>query len=252
MTRHLKHIVGISLLFVVACVLTSVLLSTRQAASAGSQSQGEALARKSDCLSCHAVDHKVVGPAFISVAKRYAGQPGALDKLVAKVRSGGSGNWGSVAMTPHPNVSTSDLRAMVTWVLSLKGSTKKVSSATTPGKKYTYTLSGGKKVSLDFPVFKTGQEVTHPIFSGWERFDSYCFRCHGEDAVAGELAPDLRMSLQGGMTKDQFISTALAGRKGKGMPSWAGFFSQAELVEVYQYVKARSVGLVAAGRPAGQ
>ncbi|MBC5805317.1 MAG: c-type cytochrome [Candidatus Eremiobacter antarcticus] len=248
----MRHILGISLLFVVACLLTSLLVSTRQAASAGSQSRGEALARKSDCLSCHAVDRKVVGPAFVSVAKRYAGKPGALDKLVAKVRNGGAGNWGSVAMTPHPNVPTSDLRAMVTWVLSLKASSKKVSSSIAPGKTYTYTLSGGKKVSLDFPVFKTGQEVTHPIFSGWERFDSYCFRCHGTDAVGGELAPDLRMSLQGGLTKDQFISTALAGRPGKGMPSWAGFFSQAELMEVYQYVKARSVGLVAAGRPAGQ
>ena len=137
----------------------------------------------------------------------------------------------------------------VQWVLSQRGPTKSSSSSL---KTYTYTPDNGKKVTLDFLAFTTDHHVTQAIFSGWERFDSYCFRCHGEDAVGGELAPGLRESLQNGMTKRQFIATAMAGRPGKGMPSWAGFFSQAEILEVYEYVKARSVGLVQAGRPDGQ
>ncbi|MDQ6766883.1 MAG: c-type cytochrome [Candidatus Eremiobacteraeota bacterium] len=232
--------------------MTSLLLWVRDGAQAAAVPRGETLVRNSDCLSCHAVDHKVVGPAFVSVAKRYAGQKDAASKLVAKVRSGGSGNWGSVAMTPHSNISTADLTCMVTWVLSLRGSkTPKPATSSAAAKTYSYTLNG-KKVVLDFPVFISDHVVTRSVFSGYQLFDAYCFRCHGPDAVGGELAPDLRVSLQQGLTHDQFISTALAGRPGKGMPSWAGFFSRAQLEDIYRYVKARSTGLVATGRPAGE
>lgn len=240
-----------------ALVMTSLTVRARDGAQTAAMSRGEALVRSNDCLACHAVDHKVVGPAFVSVAKRYAGQKNALQKLVAKVRSGGSGNWGSVAMTPHTNISTADLTSMVQWVLSLSGSktTKPVTPSAPPKssapKTYSYTVNG-KKVVLDFPVFVSDHVVTHSVFGGWQQFDAYCFRCHGPDAVGGEYAPDLRMSLQQGMTHEEFISTALAGRPGKGMPSWAGFFSRAQLEDIYRYVKARSAGLVAAGRPAGQ
>jgi cytochrome c len=233
--------------------LTWAGLLAHRAAGADSTARGEALVKSSDCLSCHAIDHKVVGPAFQSVAQRYAGQPGIVPKLVEKVRKGGSGNWGSVAMTPHPNLSTADLTAMVEWVLSLRpaASAKKAPAARPPPKTYTYTVNG-RRITLDFPVFTTDHHVTAAIFSGWERFDSYCYRCHGEDAIGVELAPDLRESLRGGMTREQFIATAMAGRPGKGMPSWAGFFSPTEILEVYEYVKARSVGLVAPGRPGGE
>ncbi len=60
-----------------------------------------------DCLACHAVDHKVVGPAWKDVSAKYKGQAGARDQLVAKVIKGGNGNWnkvtGGVAMTAHPS-----------------------------------------------------------------------------------------------------------------------------------------------------
>lgn len=60
-----------------------------------------------DCLACHAVDHKVVGPAWKDVAAKYKGQAGAKDQLVEKVIKGGNGNWnkvtGGVAMTAHPS-----------------------------------------------------------------------------------------------------------------------------------------------------
>jgi cytochrome c len=60
-----------------------------------------------DCLACHSVDHKVVGPAWKDVAAKYKGQAGAHDMLVAKVIKGGNGNWnkvtGGISMAPHPS-----------------------------------------------------------------------------------------------------------------------------------------------------
>ncbi len=72
----------------------------------------------SDCFTCHAVDHKVIGPAYRDVAKRYRNTPGIVNKLVAKVKNGGSGNWGAVPMAGHPQLSDAQIRAMVKWVLA--------------------------------------------------------------------------------------------------------------------------------------
>ena len=79
-----------------------------------------ALAQKSNCLSCHAVDHKVVGPAYKDVAKKYAGDKGAEAKLIAKVKAGGSGVWGPIPMPPNSQVSDADIKTLVKWVLSQK------------------------------------------------------------------------------------------------------------------------------------
>ncbi|MBV8678873.1 MAG: c-type cytochrome [Aquitalea sp.] len=78
------------------------------------------LAQKNNCLSCHAVDHKVVGPAYKDVAKKYAGDKGAEAKLIAKVKAGGSGVWGPVPMPPNSQVSDADIKTLVKWVLSQK------------------------------------------------------------------------------------------------------------------------------------
>jgi cytochrome c len=80
-------------------------------------------------------------------------------------------------------------------------------------------------------------------------FDSYCYRCHGQDATGSELAPDLRNSLKMGMNEQQFLSIAMAGRTEKGMPSWAGFLSEDDIKHIYEYVKGRSLDLVPVGRP---
>ena len=65
--------------------------------------------------------HKVVGPAYDEVAKRYAGKGSAeVDKLAEKVIKGGSGNWGTVPMTPHPALSADSAKEMVRYILSLK------------------------------------------------------------------------------------------------------------------------------------
>ncbi|PXX46178.1 MULTISPECIES: c-type cytochrome [Aquitalea] len=79
-----------------------------------------ALAQKNNCLSCHAVDHKVVGPAYKDVAKKYAGDKGAEAKLIAKVKAGGSGVWGPIPMPPNSQVSDADIKTLVKWVLSQK------------------------------------------------------------------------------------------------------------------------------------
>ncbi|MBI3145630.1 MAG: c-type cytochrome [Pseudogulbenkiania sp.] len=78
------------------------------------------LAQKYNCLACHSVDKKVVGPSYKDVAKKYAGDKGAEAKLVAKVKAGGSGVWGAVPMPPNPQVSDADLKTLVKWILSQK------------------------------------------------------------------------------------------------------------------------------------
>ena len=77
------------------------------------------LAQKNNCLSCHSVDKKVVGPAYKDVAKKYKGQAGAEAKLVAKVKAGGSGVWGPVPMPPNTQVKDADVKTLVKWILSL-------------------------------------------------------------------------------------------------------------------------------------
>ena len=78
------------------------------------------LAKSKNCMACHAVGNKVVGPAFKEVAAKYAGQAGAEDKLVQKVLKGGSGSWGAVPMPANNQVSEAEAHTLVKWVLSLK------------------------------------------------------------------------------------------------------------------------------------
>lgn len=78
---------------------------------------GMALAGKYNCLACHAVDHKIVGPAYKDVAAKYKGDKGAAARLMAKVKAGGSGVWGQIPM-PAQQVSDADLKVIVDWVLS--------------------------------------------------------------------------------------------------------------------------------------
>lgn len=80
----------------------------------------QALAQSKNCMACHAVDKKVVGPAFKDVAAKYAGQKDAADKLAAKVIKGGGGVWGPVPMPANPQVSDAEAKKLVAWVLSQK------------------------------------------------------------------------------------------------------------------------------------
>jgi cytochrome c len=80
----------------------------------------EELAKKHACLACHAVDKKLVGPAYKDVAAKYRGDAGAEAKLVDKVKKGSQGTWGQVPMPPNSNVPDADVRALVKWILSQK------------------------------------------------------------------------------------------------------------------------------------
>jgi len=76
-----------------------------------------------DCKACHAIDHKLVGPAWQDVANKYKGDAKAEAMLMQKVKKGGKGNWdkvtGGVAMPPHPNISDADLKKVLDFELSL-------------------------------------------------------------------------------------------------------------------------------------
>jgi len=94
--------------------LISAALATTSIAAAN-----EELAGKSNCLACHTVDKKVLGPAFKDIAAKYKDDATAAEMLVDKVKSGGTGNWGQVPMPPNPMLSDEDAKTLVDWVLSL-------------------------------------------------------------------------------------------------------------------------------------
>jgi cytochrome c len=79
-----------------------------------------ALATAKNCMACHAVDKKLVGPAYKDVAAKYAGQKDAVDKLSAKILKGGSGVWGPVPMPANAQVSDAEAKKLAAWVLTLK------------------------------------------------------------------------------------------------------------------------------------
>ena len=79
-----------------------------------------ALAKQKNCLACHAVDAKIVGPSYKSVAEKYAGQPGAEQMLVNAVLHGHVGTWGQVPMPANTDVTPAQAKQLVEWILSLK------------------------------------------------------------------------------------------------------------------------------------
>jgi cytochrome c len=97
----------------IAVALTVSLLALSAHAS-------ESLARKNDCLGCHAVATKLVGPAYKDVAAKYAGQADAQANLVLSIRNGSVGKWGDLPMPAHPKLSDADARKLAAWVLKAK------------------------------------------------------------------------------------------------------------------------------------
>lgn len=88
-------------------------------AAAAPANDMQALAQSKGCLACHSVDNKIVGPAYKDVAAKYAGDAGAADMLIAKVKNGGAGTWGDIPMPPNVAVSDEDISTLVHWILSL-------------------------------------------------------------------------------------------------------------------------------------
>ncbi len=101
-------------------MMVGMLAATAFASQAAMADAGLDLAKAKNCLACHAVATKVVGPAYKDVAAKYAGQKDAEAKLAAKVMKGGSGVWGAVPMPANPQVTEAEAKTLVKWVLSQK------------------------------------------------------------------------------------------------------------------------------------
>ena len=95
------------------CMMLSAMVSTGAMANAD-------LAKAKNCMACHAVANKVLGPAYKDVAAKYTGQKDAEDKLVSKVLKGGSGAWGAIPMPANPQVSEAEARTLVKWIMAQK------------------------------------------------------------------------------------------------------------------------------------
>ena len=80
----------------------------------------QALATSKNCMACHAVDKKLVGPSYKDVAAKYAGQKDAVEKLAVKIIKGGSGVWGPIPMPPNAQVNEADAKKLATWVMTQK------------------------------------------------------------------------------------------------------------------------------------
>ena len=99
----------------------SLMLFTVLSALASSSAMATAdLAKAKNCMACHAVANKLVGPAYKDVAAKYAGQKDAENKLVTKVLKGGAGAWGAVPMPANPQVSEAEARTLVKWIMTQK------------------------------------------------------------------------------------------------------------------------------------
>lgn len=89
---------------------------------------GKALIAKSDCLACHKIDTKLVGPAYTAVAEKYPQTQTSVDTLTRKIIKGGKGVWGPVPMAPHPAVAPADAGKMIKYILTLNSKSTPVAS----------------------------------------------------------------------------------------------------------------------------
>ncbi len=80
----------------------------------------EEIAKQSGCFGCHAMDEKILGPSFKEVAKKYAGQEGAVTKITESIRKGSAGTWGNVPMPAHDHINAETAKSIATWVLATK------------------------------------------------------------------------------------------------------------------------------------
>ncbi len=99
--------------------LTPVMLALSVSAAPAVSGASEELARNSNCLACHKVDTRLVGPSLQEIAAKYKDDATAADTLIEKVKAGGVGVWGQIPMPPNPLVNDADAKTLVDWILSL-------------------------------------------------------------------------------------------------------------------------------------
>lgn len=99
---------------------TATASGAKSALSAGDIEEGKNLIAKSDCMACHQIQAKVIGPAYQEVAAKYPATEANISKLADKIIKGGAGVWGQIPMSPHPSVPVADAKKMAAYILSLK------------------------------------------------------------------------------------------------------------------------------------
>jgi len=109
----------------------------------------------------------------------------------------------------------------------------------------------GSRVTAAKATVRDSLLASDDEYQGWKWFHVYCYRCHGTDALGGQLARDLRQSVssQGSVTRDVFLTTVRDGRAPKGMPAWNVLLNERQIEQLYAYIKTRSEGRLAPGRP---
>lgn len=101
--------------------MRNLILACALSAAASTPAMADmALAASKNCMACHAVDKKIVGPAYKEVAAKYQGDKAAADKLASKIMKGGSGVWGAIPMPANPQVNEAEAKKLAAWVLSAK------------------------------------------------------------------------------------------------------------------------------------
>ncbi len=100
--------------------MKTALLTAIAALIAGPALANADLAQKKTCMACHAMDKKLVGPAYKEVAAKYAGQKDAAANLAEKIQKGGTGVWGQIPMPANPQVSADEAKTLAAWVLTIK------------------------------------------------------------------------------------------------------------------------------------
>jgi cytochrome c len=113
----MKKLILIGFLSALSCGSGWAATSSLSAAEAAAAME---LAKSNGCLSCHALDEKIVGPAYVKIAAKYKGVADAPDSVAQSVRNGSSGKWGRIPMPAHSQLSDHDLKTLVHWVLSLQ------------------------------------------------------------------------------------------------------------------------------------
>jgi cytochrome c len=88
--------------------------------SPGAANADDALAQKNNCYACHAKDKKILGPAFIEVAKRYGGKDDSVQLIAQTIRKGSTGKWGAIPMPGNEALSETDAATLSKWILGLK------------------------------------------------------------------------------------------------------------------------------------
>ncbi len=105
---------------VFAVLATAAVTASGGAHAVLTNAAAEAMMKKDGCAACHAIDKKVVGPAYVDVAAKYKSDKDAVAMLAKKVKEGSTGVWGPIPMPPNAATSEADVKELVTWILTLK------------------------------------------------------------------------------------------------------------------------------------